>query len=100
MLEDSRPDMKDWMEGPDNNPFGVSYYGSIKHYHSKMGTLLQHARNHVCRLSFGYTTLRVLIYIACIATIKAQILRLGAQGSLFFTALLSRAATAKLSEGK
>lgn len=24
LLEDSRPDMDDWMEGPDNNPFGVS----------------------------------------------------------------------------
>jgi len=24
MLEDMRPDMEDWMEGPDKNPFGVS----------------------------------------------------------------------------
>lgn len=24
LLEDSRPHMDDWMEGPDNNPFGVS----------------------------------------------------------------------------
>lgn len=24
LLEDTRPDMEDWMEGPDQNPFGVS----------------------------------------------------------------------------
>lgn len=24
LLEDTRPDLEDWMEGPENNPFSVS----------------------------------------------------------------------------
>lgn len=27
LLEDTRSDMEDWMEGPDQNPFGVSAVG-------------------------------------------------------------------------